>query len=68
MRDTAFFAALNEKNVSIGDLAVIVWKDINYNEGRHYSALTGTYMWKILDLVHFYKISRYMSDMLDVRV
>ena len=43
LRDTAFFAALDQSKFKIGDPAVIVWKDVKYNEGGHYSPVTGAY-------------------------
>ena len=43
LKDTAFFAALDESRFSIGIPAVIVWKDIKYNNGGHYSPATGAY-------------------------
>ncbi len=43
LANTAFFAALDQKKNVIGNPAVIVWRDVKYNPGGHYSSATGTY-------------------------
>ncbi len=41
--NTAFFAALDKSKNVIGDPAVIVWRDVRFNPGGHYSSATGAY-------------------------
>ena len=43
LKDTAFFATLDESKVTIQDPAIIIWKNVTYNNGGHYSATTGAY-------------------------
>ncbi len=41
LKDTAFFAALDQSKVPIGNPAVMVWKNVKYNSGGHYDPVTG---------------------------
>ena len=43
LKDTAFFAALDQSKVPIGNPAIIIWKDVKYNNGGHYDSRTGAY-------------------------
>ncbi len=58
LKDTAFFAALDESRMSIGDPAVIVWKDVKYNDGNNYSPITGAYTAPIDGYVCFLLIEK----------
>ena len=43
LKDTAFFAALDQSKTPVRNSDIVIWKDVKYNNGGYYSQVTGAY-------------------------